>query len=397
MDPLAHTLFGATMAEAGLKRKTALATATLIIGANIPDVDAVAMLISSDYALQVRRGWTHGILALLIWPFLLTGMMLGIDHLLQRWRHRKSLRGSRKTGNPDHGTGPSTASTRSHHSPPIRPAMLLGIAFLGVWSHPLLDWLNTYGIRLLMPFSDTWFYGDSLFIIDPWFWLLAGAGVVLARSQSWPGITGWIVLGTALTALITTADIVPLAAKIIWLTGIGAIVLIRWTGWYRQAAQPVAFALLTATMLYVAVMFAGARMTASHARGHLAADGVDVQEVMANPLPARILLRTGVAASESHYYLFAVNWMRPGTFELTSDPVPIETPDRIAEAALAAPEIQGLRNWMRFPAYETRRLDDGWQVFIRDLRYAHPDQETPAGIGMSVVFLDDELNVRHVQ
>jgi hypothetical protein len=45
MDPLAHTLFGASMAEAGLKRKTALATATLIIGANIPDVDAVAMLI----------------------------------------------------------------------------------------------------------------------------------------------------------------------------------------------------------------------------------------------------------------------------------------------------------------------------------------------------------------
>jgi inner membrane protein len=66
MDPLAHTLFGATMAEAGLKRKTALATATLIIGANIPDVDAVAMFVSSDYALQVRRGWTHGILALMV-------------------------------------------------------------------------------------------------------------------------------------------------------------------------------------------------------------------------------------------------------------------------------------------------------------------------------------------
>ena len=56
MDPLAHTLFGATLAEAGLRKKTALATGTLIIGANLPDVDAVAMLISTDYALQVRRG-----------------------------------------------------------------------------------------------------------------------------------------------------------------------------------------------------------------------------------------------------------------------------------------------------------------------------------------------------
>jgi hypothetical protein len=57
MDPLAHTLFGATMAEAGLKRKTALATATLIIGANIPDIDAITILVSSDHALWFRINW----------------------------------------------------------------------------------------------------------------------------------------------------------------------------------------------------------------------------------------------------------------------------------------------------------------------------------------------------
>jgi len=142
MDPLAHTLFGATMAEAGLKRKTAMATATLIIGANIPDVDGLAMLVSSDYALLMRRGWTHGILALIIWPFLLTGFMLVIDRLIdKRMRSRNKIR----------------------RGPPMRPLMLLGIAFLGVLSHPLLDWLNTYGVRLLAPFDDTWFYGDTLY------------------------------------------------------------------------------------------------------------------------------------------------------------------------------------------------------------------------------------------
>jgi inner membrane protein len=181
----------------------------------------------------VRRGWTHGILALLVWPFLLTGAMLGVDRLLQRWRTRRgnppdrapaaSTRiaepGSQSTRTRDNEhSGPRAASTRNSgpalaqspaQSPPMRPGMLLGIAFLGVWSHPLLDWLNTYGIRLLMPFNDTWFYGDTLFIIDPWFWLLAGAGVVLARSESWRGIGAWIVLGTALTALIVSADMVP--------------------------------------------------------------------------------------------------------------------------------------------------------------------------------------------
>ncbi len=379
MDPLAHTLFGATLAETGLKKKTALATGTLIIGANIPDVDAVAMLISSDYALQVRRGWTHGILALMIWPFLLTGLMLAID----RFRHWRRHRKQRRKDHLWHRSGP-----------PMRPGVLLALAFLGVWSHPLLDWLNTYGIRLLMPFSDTWFYGDTLFIIDPWVWLLTGAAVVLARSESWPGISGWIVLGTALTALVTTADMVPPAAKIVWVAGVAAIILARVSGTYRNAVQPVAITLLITVVLYVTVMFAGARMTAWHARSQLAESGIEVREVMANPQPARPLLRTGVAASENHYYRFRVNWARPGSFELLGDPVPIEEPDRIVEAALRSPEVQGLRHWMRFPAYEVRELDDGWRVFIRDLRYTDPGQDTPSGIGMAVVDLDEELQVQ---
>jgi len=376
MDPIAHTLFGATMAEAGLKRKTALATATLLIGANIPDIDGLAMLVSSDYGLWFRRGWTHGILALLIWPFLLTGLMIGVDRLIEKrmWRRNRMRQG-----------------------PPMRPVMLLGIAFLGVWSHPLLDYLNTYGVRLLMPFSDTWFYGDTLFIIDPWFWLLAGAGVVLARSKSWAGISGWIVLGTAVTALITTADIVPLALKVLWLAGLGGIIIVRWSGRHRDATQPIAFTLLALLILYIAFMFTGSKLTASHARAQLNDNGADIKQVMANPLPARTLLRTGIAASETHYYRFKINWLRPDSFELTGEPIPIEVPDHVVEAALNSRDLRGFRNWMRFPAYEVKRLDDGWKVIIRDLRYVQFDQEFAAGIGMAVVELDEELQVRSVR
>ena len=376
MDPIAHTLFGATMAEAGLKRKTALATATLLIGANIPDIDGLAMLVSSDYGLWFRRGWTHGILALLIWPFLLTGLMIGVDRLIEKrmWRRNRMRQG-----------------------PPMRPVMLLGIAFLGVWSHPLLDYLNTYGVRLLMPFSDTWFYGDTLFIIDPWFWLLAGAGVVLARSKSWAGISGWIVLGTAVTALITTADIVPLALKVLWLAGLGGIIIVRWSGRHRDATQPIAFTLLALLILYIAFMFTGSKLTASHARAQLNDNGADIKQIMANPLPARTLLRTGIAASETHYYRFKINWLRPDSFELTGEPIPIEVPDHVVEAALNSRDLRGFRNWMRFPAYEVKRLDDGWEVIIRDLRYVQFDQEFAAGIGMAVVELDEELQVRSVR
>lgn len=279
----------------------------------------------------------------------------------------------------------------------MRPIMLLGVAFLGVWSHPLLDLLNTYGVRLLMPFSDTWFYGDTLFIIDPWFWLLAGAGVVLARSESWFGISGWIVLGTAVTALITTADVVPFFLKVIWLIGLSAIIIVRWSGRHRGATQPIAFTLLAILLLYIAFMITGSKLTASQARAQLTDGGSEISQVMANPLPARIFIRTGIAASETHYYRFKINWLRPESFELDDEPIPIEEPDTIVEAALSSPDIRGFRNWMRFPAYEVEPLDDGWKVVIRDLRYVHPEQEVDVGIGMVVVELDDELQVRSVR
>lgn len=142
------------MGRAGVGRRTALATATLVIGANLPDVDGFVYFFGTGTdALAFRRGWTHGVLAMAVWPFLLVAAMLGWDRLVRR-------RGS---------------------GAPVEPRALLLTAALAVWSHPLLDWLNTYGVRLLMPFSRRWFYGDALFIIDPWVWLGLGLAIVLGR------------------------------------------------------------------------------------------------------------------------------------------------------------------------------------------------------------------------
>ena len=41
MDNLCHALVGAAIGEAGMKRRTAYGTAALIIGSNLPDVDAL--------------------------------------------------------------------------------------------------------------------------------------------------------------------------------------------------------------------------------------------------------------------------------------------------------------------------------------------------------------------
>ncbi len=140
MDNLTHSLAGALLGQMGLKRLTARAMPTLIIAANLPDIDAVATFLGRE-SLAIRRGITHGPLALILLPLLLTGIIL----LWNQWRPDKS-------------------------GQPVRAGPLLLLAYVGTLSHPALDWLNSYGIRLLEPFSSQWFYGDTLFIIDVWIW-----------------------------------------------------------------------------------------------------------------------------------------------------------------------------------------------------------------------------------
>jgi inner membrane protein len=150
MDNLTHSLVGALLGQAGLKRKTALAMPTLIIAANLPDIDAACLFwLEGVGHLGFRRGITHGPIAMLILPLLLWAAMLGWDHM-------------RRKSNPAR--------------PPVHRGWLLALAYIGCLSHPALDWLNNYGVRLLEPFSSHWSYGDSIFIIDLWLW----AGMIAA-------------------------------------------------------------------------------------------------------------------------------------------------------------------------------------------------------------------------
>ena len=62
MDNLCHTLIGAALGDAGLKRRTRFGSATLMIASNLPDLD-VLVFATGTPSVAFRRGWTHGILA----------------------------------------------------------------------------------------------------------------------------------------------------------------------------------------------------------------------------------------------------------------------------------------------------------------------------------------------
>lgn len=150
MDNLTHSLVGAVLGRMGLKRLSPYAMPALIISANLPDIDSfVAKWFGTD-ARTFHRGFTHGVGGLLVLPFLTLAIILLWERL------RPSKEG------------------------PVRPRPLLLACFLGTLSHPLLDFMNTYGVRFLEPLSHRWFYGDTLFIIDPWIWIALIVGLELS-------------------------------------------------------------------------------------------------------------------------------------------------------------------------------------------------------------------------
>ena len=55
MDNLTHSLAGALLGQMGLKKLTGRAMPTLIIAANIPDLDAIASVLGTE-SLAIRRG-----------------------------------------------------------------------------------------------------------------------------------------------------------------------------------------------------------------------------------------------------------------------------------------------------------------------------------------------------
>lgn len=141
------------MGRAGLNRKTALATATLTLAAEAPDLDILGNFKDPVFGFAHHRGFTHSFLGVALVSAVVVGFMYVV------WR----LRG-RKTKNPNL---------------PPRWGLLFLFSYLAGLSHILLDFTNNYGVRPFWPFSERWYSWDIVFIIEPVILILLAAGLVL--------------------------------------------------------------------------------------------------------------------------------------------------------------------------------------------------------------------------
>ena len=295
MDNLCHTLAGAALGKAGLARRTSLGMSTLLIASNLPDVD-VAVFATNTLAMWFRRGWTHGVLAQAALPLLLAGAMA----LWGRWRGKGDL---------------------------VRVGQLVLLAYVGVLSHVFLDWLNTYGVRLLMPFSNQWFYGDTLFVVDPWMYLALGAGAWLSRRRERAG---------------------------------------------RPAPQRPARVALAVAAGYIVVM-----MGATQAARAVVADGIVragrpartrfmVSPVVVNPFKREVVVDVGDRYEKGVVWFDPLPHFRPAGFGMGHG-----LTDPAVQQALDTPLARDFLVWSRFPFATVDTSTSPARVWLNDYRYAN--------------------------
>ena len=289
MDNVCHTLVGAALGEAGLKRGSRWGAAALMISANIPDLD-VLVFATDTPSVSFRRGWTHGILAQLALPVLLTAAFWLLN------QRRPPRRGDAQ---------------------PFRAGWVLLLSYVGVYSHVFLDYLNNYGVRLLTPFDWRWFYGDAVFIVDPWLWLVLGLGVWLARRRQAPA-------------------------------------------WSRHA--------LVVASIYIAMMLTSARV----ARGIVEAQwtsehGARPRALMVGPTFVSPMTRDVIVDAGDHYERGTFSW--PSALTLSPERIPKNDDRPEIVAARHDPRVQALLVWSRFPFWTLEPADGGTRVTVIDARF----------------------------
>lgn len=329
MEPITHFLTGACMGRAGLNRKTALATATLTLAAEAPDLDVIGNFKDPVFGFAHHRGFTHSFLGLVLVAALVVAFMYVV------WRVR-----GRKTNDPNL---------------PPRWGWLFLYAYLAGLTHILLDFTNNYGVRPFWPFSERWYSWDIVFIVEPVLLILLVGGLIL------PGFT----------ALINEE--------------IGA----RRKG--PQGRLAAALALLGVVAVWGVRDYEHRRaVNALEARLY---ENADPLRVSAFPYMWNPFRWYGLIETENFFAAMLVDSSIPeadAEGRMRIRPKPEETPITLAAKKTYLGRVY--LDWAQYPVTETEELPEGYLVRFKDLRYDYPERTGRSPLGASVL-LDRNLNV----
>ena len=283
MDNLTHSLVGLMLARAGLEKTTPRGAAMMVLAANAPDIDALFWFSGTQTYLQWHRSYPHAIA--------LAPLVALLPMLLARVRFSW-------------------------------PSFLASL--IGVFSHLLLDWTNSYGIPLALPFSWHRFRLDIANVFDVWIWTILLIGVVAMalahrahmgsrRSLAWATLVGLLAFDSA-----------------------------------RFASHARSVSLLSARLY----------------------EGVPPQRVTALPGAFHPLTWRGVAEGPGIVVILPVDVVNgPGAERIYRAAPSIPAMD----AALRTPPFQVFSSWSQLPFWKVTPVAEGLRLDLIDLRFGDPD------------------------
>jgi len=321
-------LTGACMSRAGLNRKTGLATATLVLAAEVSDIDVLYAFRGPVSALQHHRGWTHS--------FAGAPVMAALTVVVV-WAWNRLFRKRRLQANAPVAMGPKYL--------PVRWGVLYAIALLGPLSHILLDYTTAYGIRIFEPFSYKWYEWSIVSIIEPFMLAVLILGLILpslfrliheeigAPRALFPGRAGAIVALAAVVLMWGVRDF-----------------------YHRRAVS----ALVARTY---------------HSEDSLRAS--------AYPYPWNPFLWHGVVETKDFYETLLVD-SRRGEIDPQGRARTYYKPEETAVLEAAKKSYLGrvYLDWAAYPLVTATPVEEGdaaYRVRFIDLRYAYPGRTTPLG------------------
>lgn len=279
VDNVTHSLIGHALGRAlgdraGQPELARAAIWTSVLASNAPDLDFIGPRFAHDrklaYLLQ-HRGSTHTVLAALA--------MGAAIALLCCW----------------------LAKVRD----PRARLRVLAIGVAAAWLHIAFDFLNNYGVHPFVPLDDRWFYGDAVFIVEPWLLALLIPQLALAgKSKAGRGLG--FALALVLLAALWLAHVVPAGTAACASVGLMlGFVLQRAV---KQRAAPSLYACALAVLVFAA--------SSLHARSLLAAELATsaprerIAELVLTPLPGNPLCWNGLALSSDAAGLYHARFAR---------------------------------------------------------------------------------------
>lgn len=374
MDNLTHSLTGLVVAKAGIERLSPAATTVCVIAANAPDLDGLILLTSGRWTyLQHHRGITHSIIGTLVLILLVPSLLYAGEFVLAQIRKRPRR---------------------------MRYGGLLLASLIAGATHPLMDWSNNYGVRLLLPWSGKWFYGDLVFIIDPLLWIvLGGAGFLLtsrskAQSVFWAGLA--LILTAAVLFIPQQRETFPhrTAFRVIWVLILVGFFLARRAQLGGRLQSSLALGAIATVVLYWSAL--GIAHHRAYGRALAVANqiamlrGESIVQVAAMPTLADPFHWQCISDTDRAIYRFNASII--GAPPSLVDVERFEKPKQSEQAAIAAAaqddRARILLGFARFPVARVKDLDCVGQTVVQfaDLRYTEP-----GGARRGVFALDVEI------